>query len=373
MKAAHMLTEFGEHTARLHKAGALLAQQITQWIAGEADQKVHSVTYRLKERASLAAKLARPDRNYRELWGVTDLLGLRVITYFEDDVDRIGRMLERRLPIRFEHSKDRRAQSDDRAFGYRSLHYVCGFPRELFCADVADARHALPDQARFEVQVRTVLEHAWAEIEHDLGYKGREAIPSASRRRLHRLAGLLELADQEFVAVRRELEGYAKSLPSRIESEDAAVPLDLLSLQPLLACAEVARIDQAIAEALGTTLGREAFYPDYLLRMLKASGLRTVSEARHAMRARESEILALVLPYFAFAERTWKLRPFADSEVLLRGYALFFLAHSVVLGNASLDVHRIAKLAELYQTLDYPDDPKTAGEVAELLVEAFRP
>ena len=59
-----------------------------------------------------------------------------------------------------------------------------------------------------------MLDHAWAEIEHDLGYKARDTVPAAARRRLSRLAGLLEMADQEFVAIRRDLDEYAAALPA---------------------------------------------------------------------------------------------------------------------------------------------------------------
>jgi hypothetical protein len=84
----------------------------------------------------------------------------------------------------------------------------------------------LPAEARYEIQARTVLEHAWAEIEHDLGYRSRDAVPDAVRRRLNRLAGLLELADQEFVAIRRELTDYAARAapPDRERGEDHPHP-----------------------------------------------------------------------------------------------------------------------------------------------------
>ena len=67
-------------------------------------------------------------------------------------------------------------------------------------------RTELPEYVRFrdliaEVQVRTVLQHAWAEIEHDIQYHLAETIPAAIRRRFMTLAGLLEIADREFQAI----------------------------------------------------------------------------------------------------------------------------------------------------------------------------
>ena len=108
----------------------------------------------------------------------------------------------------------------------------------------------------------------------------------AAWRRLHRLAGLLELADQEFVAIRRDLEEYAGALPSRIATAGDAVALDHLSLEALLGCPEVEHVDRAIAGVLDKELSEAAFFPDYLLKMLAASGIATVAQARDGVRAR---------------------------------------------------------------------------------------
>jgi putative GTP pyrophosphokinase len=64
-----------------------------------------------------------------------------------------------------------------------------------------------------EVQVRTILQHAWAEIEHDIQYKSLRTIPTEIRRRFVALAGMLEIADREFQAIddaNRTLEDTAK-------------------------------------------------------------------------------------------------------------------------------------------------------------------
>jgi putative GTP pyrophosphokinase len=359
----------------LRARGERMRAELSAVLAIAPALKIHSVELRLKSRASLAHKLARPDRDYLGLWDVTDLIGLRVITYFEDAVDRVGELLERHLPVDLGSSIDKRRR-DVGAFGYRSLHYVCRLDPGVGPGDGpgdsdGDGDDGLPAHARCEVQVRTVLEHAWAEIEHDLGYKATEAVPAAVRRRLHRLAGLLELADQEFVAIRRDLEEYAGALPRRIETAADGVALDHLSLAALLDCPEVAAADRAIAGELGKQLGDEPFFPDYLLKMLAASGVDTVAQARAGVRARSGTIVAMVRPYFAFTSRAWSLSP-EQMPRLFRGYSLFFLAHALVLDSPALGIDKVDRLTRLYRELDYPDDVRAAQRVASTLVDAFR-
>lgn len=354
------LQHFDEAHPELRARAAAVRDDLARVLAEETNLKVHSVTARAKSRSSLAQKLARPDRSYAELWDVTDLVGLRVVTYFEDDVDRVGDVIERRFPVAFEHSVDKRKARDPSTFGYRSLHYVCRF----------GASSELPPEACFEIQVRTVLEHAWAEIEHDLGYKSPAVVPLPVRRRLHRIASLLELADEEFVAARRSLEDYARALPRRIDEEADAVPFDRLSLATFVKGTAVSEIDQTIAERLGCTIGDEVFFPDYLLAMLAEAKLATVGDARRALAGHASTVTNLVRPYFAFAERTWRLSPQA-SGALPRGYALFFLVHAIVLDGAALRIDKVQRLAALYRALDYPTDERAALGIATQLVDAF--
>jgi ppGpp synthetase/RelA/SpoT-type nucleotidyltranferase len=79
--------------------------------------------------------------------------------------------------------------------GYRSVQYLVRFPRET-CGNPENRKYA---NLVAEVQVRTVLQHAWAEIEHDIQYRSFTALPDQLRRRFVILAGLIEIADKEFV------------------------------------------------------------------------------------------------------------------------------------------------------------------------------
>jgi ppGpp synthetase/RelA/SpoT-type nucleotidyltranferase len=368
-RAAHIhltheawLELYDRMTPTLRARGEAIRELLARRLAEDAGLKLHSITLRVKTRDSVAAKLARPDRTYGSLWDLTDLVGLRVITYFEDGVDRVGRVLEAHLPIDFRHSVDKRKPSADDRFGYRSLHYVCRMSPE-------DGVHG---EIRYEVQVRTLLEHAWAEIEHDLGYKSRDSVPAVARRRLNRLAGLLELADQEFAAIRRDLSEYATTLPARIANSDE-IALDRLSLGSLLDCVEVKELDLAIARELGRALGGSPFFPEYLLRMLEASGLSTVGMTRAALVRHRAAIVAMVKPYFRFASAAWRLSP-EDLEYVSPGYSLLFLVHAVVLDSPSLGIDKFDRLVHLYHRVDYPEDRQAAQRVAgELLAVLDRP
>ena len=154
-----------------------------------AGLNIHHVTGRVKKPASLADKLRRKPGRYAALEDVTDLVGVRIITYFESDVNVVSRLVESAYDVDWNHSVDKSKRHDPDRFGYMGVHYV------------VRATPQLPEFAAlgvcglyFEIQIRSILQHAWAEIEHDLGYKNPEAVPREVRRRFYRLSGLLRIS-----------------------------------------------------------------------------------------------------------------------------------------------------------------------------------
>lgn len=360
MDVSSALALYDANVAHLQQQGAELRASIEAALV-DLPVKLHSVTMRVKSREAVQQKLARPDRTYDDLWQITDLVGLRITTYFEDSIDVVAQAIERQLQVDFTHSVDKRRTQDSQAFGYRSLHYVCAFGE--------NRPASFPEHARCEIQIRTLLQHAWAEIEHDLGYKTVEAVPVSVRRRFSRIASLLEIADQEFMAVRQELQAYVSKLPVRLAS-GGDVALDSLSLPALLAREDVHELDRAIAERLGRPLNDAPFFPYYLVRMLHLCGINTVSDALERLASQRERVLSLVKPYFTFADEEWKLSP-AQMPSLFRGYSLFFLAHVALLDSPLLGISKTERLARFYGELDYPDDPRSAQRVAAGLLAAF--
>ncbi len=130
---------------------------------------------------------------------ITDLAGVRIIAYFPKTVTEINSLIDDEFEIVEQSDKGQELIEEER-FGYQSVHYLVRLKPE---------RARLAEYERFakavaEVQVRTILQHAWAEIEHDIQYKSSTTIPKEIRRRFMVLAGVLELADKEFQDVQNQ-------------------------------------------------------------------------------------------------------------------------------------------------------------------------
>lgn len=177
----------------------LRAAELLERLAREALRShnfdLHLVSARAKDSASVLKKIRQ--KGYGDpARQLTDQVGLRVITYYESDVDKVASVLRSSFEVDETRSEDKRLALGLREFGYRSLHMV---------ARLADASDWSPLKGKwFEIQVRSLLEHAWAEIEHELVYKSGIVFPEAVRRRFNALAGAAEVLDQQFLVLRDE-------------------------------------------------------------------------------------------------------------------------------------------------------------------------
>jgi len=323
-----ILAEYDQR-AHLYQALAPRLSQLLKLLLQEKVQ-LHSITERCKERASLSRKLAKPDKRYATLSEVTDVAAVRIITYFPEDVDAVATIIEDEFRIDSDNSTDKRKYSDPERFGYASLHYVGQF---------SEARCRLAEYSpfaplKFEIQVRSILQHAWAEIEHDLGYKSKAGVPRAIRRRFSRIAGLLELADDEFAAIRKGLLRYQSEVAEQISETPEAVGVDRDSLKALVEsedsdlyklARQVAAIAQASIVRFEDTLDDSA----RLLAVLEISNV--------------AQLESLAREYF---EQTVKFarRFLADSDhhtILPSTVGIFYLWYVLVATRANGDVTRL--------------------------------
>ncbi|WP_331831797.1 hypothetical protein VUG52_16590 [Pseudomonas sp. LH21] len=257
--------------------------------------EIHSVSYRCKTLASLKGKVSKK-RVYSSLDEVTDLAGIRLITHYEDDVDRIARLIENEFKVDAVNSIDKRVAMDPDRFGYLSLHYVVSLNAE---------RSALKEYRSFaglkaEIQVRSILQHSWAEIEHDTGYKSEVEIPRHIRRRFSRLAGLLEIADREFINIRDELKAYSVEVAQAMEksiadldfSDELLLPIDRVTLESFVSYDPVvARLDAAMADALGTKIEGWRVFDSVDISRLSHFNMATLGDLKKTLSSYESLVL----------------------------------------------------------------------------------
>ena len=178
----------------------------------EAGLLLAGLESRVKTEKSLAGKLELKGHKYSTLADITDIIGLRIITFYIDDVDKVASAVERLFTVDWENSVDKRKIHEIDSFGYLSLHYICSRPDFPY---------------RFEIQMRTVLQHAWANMNHDTGYKSGVEVPKRYLRNLSRLAGMLELVDEQFSLIRSELTDYRRKVQALVASGNLdEVPLD---------------------------------------------------------------------------------------------------------------------------------------------------
>lgn len=159
----------------------------------------HSITSRAKDPDSFERKAAQltPDgaaKYSNPTEQITDKAAVRIITYFLNTVEEVEEVIAEQFEVL---QQERKVSDDPTRFGYQSTHYLVKY---------LNTRTALPEYTRFsdliaEIQVRTILQHAWAEIEHDIQYKSSSVLPRTIRRRFGALAGLIEIADREFQAI----------------------------------------------------------------------------------------------------------------------------------------------------------------------------
>ena len=235
----------------------------------EAGIIVASIESRIKEEKSLAGKLELKGAKYSSLGDITDIFGMRIITFYTDDVDKVASAVDRLFEVDWGNSVDKRKLLEVDSFGYLSLHYVCRHPDFPY---------------RFEVQMRTILQHAWANMNHDTGYKSGVEIPVEYRRNMNRLAGMLELVDEQFSRIRTELNDYRRQVKALVASGRLEeVPLDGDSYRSFLELRPFDALNRRIASVNQAEIQEVTLMP--YLELFSAFGFKTLGDVRDLVRS----------------------------------------------------------------------------------------
>lgn len=194
---------------------------------------------RLKTLDSIREKTSRKGLPSVDLSHISDMIGLRLIVVFSQDVFKLDQLIRANLVV-FNH-EDAAARLDDNQFGYQSNHYNVKLP---------DSWLTLPNYSdlgglQAEIQVRTIAQHMWAVVSHKLQYKNEGSVPAPIRRSINRASALLETVDLEFARVLKERSEYNPK--AKIETDpDSELDIDILSeiLDEMLPAANKDRDEQ---------------------------------------------------------------------------------------------------------------------------------
>ncbi|MFO1110331.1 MAG: hypothetical protein U1E61_14180 [Bradyrhizobium sp.] len=253
---------------------SLTAKKILQRAIEREGIKLSSIDARAKEPDSFGRKAAKPsDTNpdvpkYADpLTDITDLAGVRVITFFPDSIPKIDKIIQQEFNV-LERSDKGEKLLDEGRFGYKSIHYLVNF---------SVSRSSLAEYEQYsgtviEIQLRTILQHAWAEIEHDIQYKSTSVIPHEISRRFNALAGMLEVADREFQAVQDEderLRLLARQMIKKGEIDEVEITPDALK--------------SFLTRRMGADQRIRWSSYDYLARTLRKCGFRTLKQLRDCL------------------------------------------------------------------------------------------
>lgn len=155
---------------------------------------------------------------------ITDLLGLRIICLYLDDIPLVRKGLQKYFREIEIDGKSNQMDTTDDKFGYKSLH----LDLTVNTGKRIPNKIKVYSDIRFELQIRTIIQDSWSVLDHKIKYK--KSIPQGLKRRINRLSALFEIADDEFLNIKREIDKEEKKITKRLKSGDSIEknkPLDV--------------------------------------------------------------------------------------------------------------------------------------------------
>ena len=326
-----ILDEFRDNHASFEKMKEIVRQQLEKCVTDNG-LYVTAIEARVKDEKSLAGKLALKGYKYQNLSDITDILGARVITFYSDEVDKISALVNHIFDIDWSESVDKRKALELNQFGYMSLHFICRIPQKIYY----DAQHPEINSYRFEIQMRTALQHVWATMNHDTGYKSGIKIPQELLRNLNQIAGMLELADDMFSRIRMEISDYRRNVQSLVaDGNFEEVPLDTHTFESYLALDPFKKLITKIA-----TINQAEIYADNPMRyltVLQKMGFTTLEDLENLKKEHSEGAYKLALHQFAGT----------DLDIVAQSVALQNLCILYIVKNGG----QVAELQHFYDNL----------------------
>lgn len=229
----------------------------------------------------------------------------------------MAKVIEREFRIDSKNSVDKRETEPDR-FGYKAINYVCEHLRKR----ISDVEYKRFGGVKCEIQITSILGHAWSEIEHEW-YDLRDAYPPSVKRRFSRIAALFDLAESEFLDIRKSRRDYERSVALRVEAGVANIPVDAVSLKSFIEQDPLmAELDSSIARLLGLELFAEDMPTSALELRSKATALAGISELEELQKTMQAYRDAIL----TYTERCREIWIIGRGAVIARGVSILILA-----------------------------------------------
>lgn len=212
MNRLEISKEFSEKKERYNRLGQNITDALKTFL-NEANIPYLDIYYRIKKFDSFYEKIER--KKYKSPFNeIEDICGIRVICYYNSDLDKINSIIKNEFEVLEEQNKSDLLSAKE--FAYRSHHFVVKTNKGWQSAP----NYRNLGDFKAEIQVRTILMHAWAEIEHKLNYKNDAQVPDKFQRKLFRLSAKFEEADEQFEELRIGIDTYKTELKSKIKESN---------------------------------------------------------------------------------------------------------------------------------------------------------
>ena len=203
-----MRRDYDEYSAVRHLVVNDLKERVEKILAPLNSNPV--VSGRIKNFSSYFGKYLRFLKDGEKDPVITDLLGVRIICPFIEDLSAAETLIKKNFNV---VETERKGHFTFKEFGYESTHILITIPKDIV------AEHGLPGTEIAEIQIRTILQDAWAEVEHELVYKAEfSPFDEPMKRKLAAVNASLSLADIIFQEIRSYQRKYTREMEKRRES-----------------------------------------------------------------------------------------------------------------------------------------------------------
>lgn len=228
LEASQFRALYGQQAATMEAACAAITGMVASAVTRAGGVDIAKVEGRVKDADECLRKFVRKYRPALEESNtpydiqsyITDLIGVRVVCLYEDELEKIAQIVRAHFSVIDVTDKVTAVESTEASFGYKGLH----LDLRLSTAERDRPEHAAYAQWPFELQVRTIIQDSWSVLDHKIKYK--KSIPGQLKRRINVLSALFELADREFRQIRDETAAELLQAPDETEEPAAGSAAD---------------------------------------------------------------------------------------------------------------------------------------------------